>query len=44
MVALLPEEGESRIVAQIQEDFRQAFDRMPVVWATKAAPGVRSEK
>ena len=44
VIALLPTEGESRIVADIQEDFRQAFDRMPVVWATKAAAGVRSEK
>jgi galactokinase len=44
VIALLPIEGEARIVAEMQQDFRQAFDRMPVVWATKAAAGVRSEK
>lgn len=44
VVALLPEAGEARIVAELQEDFRQAFGRVPVVWSTKAAAGARSEK
>jgi galactokinase len=43
VVAVLPDEGEARIVAAVQEEFRQAFDRVPTVWATKAAAGARSE-
>jgi len=44
VVALLPEESEARIVAEVQESFRQARDRLPTVWASRAAAGVRSEK
>ncbi len=44
VLALLPPEKEARIVAEVQEEFRQRFGRMPVVWATRAGGGVRSEK
>jgi galactokinase len=44
VVGLLPEEGVARVVAEIQEEFRQAFGRAPVIWATRAAAGARSEK
>jgi galactokinase len=44
VLALLPPEKEARIVAEVQEDFRRGLDRMPVVWATRAGGGVRSEK
>jgi galactokinase len=44
VLALLPPEREARIVAEVQEEFRVAFGRAPVVWATKASGGARSEK
>lgn len=44
VVALLPADQEVSIVAGVSEDFRRAFDRLPSVWYTKAAPGARSEK
>ena len=44
VVALLPDEGAARILAEMQEEFRRAFGRVPVVWATRAAAGARSEK
>ena len=44
VLALLPPEKEARIVAEVQEEFRQQFGRMPEVWATRAGGGVRSEK
>jgi len=44
VLALLPPEKEARIVAELQEEFRKGFGRMPVVWATRAGGGVRSEK
>ena len=44
VVALLPAEQEVSIAAGVSEDFRRAFDRLPSVWYTKAAPGARSEK
>jgi galactokinase len=44
VIALLPAEEEARIVALVQERFQQQFGRMPVVWASKAGAGVRSEK
>jgi galactokinase len=44
VLALLPPEAEARIVAEVQEEYRRAYGRMPAVWATKAGGGVRSEK
>jgi len=44
VLALLPPEREARIVAEVQEVFRQAHGRMPPVWSTRAGGGVRSEK
>jgi galactokinase len=44
VVALLPADREARVVAEVQEEFRQSFGRVPNVWATKASPGARSEK
>ena len=44
VLGLLPPEKEARIVAEVQEEFRRAHGRMPVVWATRAGDGVRSEK
>jgi galactokinase len=44
VLALLPPEKEARLVAEVQEEFRGRYGRMPVVWATKAGGGVRSEK
>ena len=44
VIGLLPAADEARIVALVQERFRAAYQRMPVVWASKAGPGVRSEK
>ena len=44
VLALLPPEREARIVAEVQEVFRQAYGRMPPVWSTRAGGGVRSEK
>jgi galactokinase len=44
VIALLPPEREARILAETQEDFRQAYDRLPVVWSTGAEPGARSER
>lgn len=44
VLALLPPEREARIVAEVQEDFRKAYGRLPAVWSTKASAGVRSEK
>ena len=41
VIALLPEGRESHIVAAAQEQFRRSFGRLPSVWATKAAGGVR---
>lgn len=44
VLALLPEEKEARIVAEVQEEFRKNYGRLPVVWSTRAGGGVRSEK
>lgn len=44
VVALLPADREARIVAEVQEDFRKAWGRLPAVWSTRAGAGVRSEK
>lgn len=44
VIAILPEEGEARMVAEAQEAFRLAHGRMPTVWSTRAGPGARSEK
>jgi galactokinase len=44
VVALLPPAAEARIIAEVQEQFRQAFGRVPNAWATRAAAGARSEK
>jgi galactokinase len=44
VLALLPPDREARIVAEVQEAFRRAYGRIPVVWSTRASGGVRSEK
>lgn len=44
VIALLPPEKEARILAEVQEEFRKKFDRLPEAWATHAAAGVRSER
>lgn len=44
VIALLPEERSARIVAEVQEVYRGEFGRVPLVWATRAGAGVRSEK
>jgi galactokinase len=44
VIALIPEEREARITAEVSEAFREAYGRAPTIWATKAAAGVRSEK
>lgn len=44
VIALLPEEKSARIVAEVQEAYRGAYGRVPLVWATRAGAGVRSEK
>ena len=44
VIALLPPEREARIVAEVQEGYRQTYGRVPDVWRTKAGAGVRSEK
>lgn len=44
VIAILPPEREARIVAEVQEGYRQAYGRVPDVWRTKAGAGVRSEK
>lgn len=44
VLALLPEDREARIVAEVQEDFRKVYGRLPAVWSTRASAGVRSEK
>jgi galactokinase len=43
VAVLLPEQGEARIAAQIGEDFRERFGRVPVAWSTRGAAGVRRE-
>ena len=44
VIALIPDEQEARVAAEVSDDFRQRFGRLPDAWATKAAAGVRSEK
>lgn len=44
VIALLPPEKESRILAEVGEEFRQKYDRLPEAWATHASAGVRSER
>lgn len=44
VLSLLPEEKEARIVAEVQEEFRKNYGRLPVVWSTRAGGGVRTEK
>jgi galactokinase len=43
VVVLLPEAGDARIAAEIGEDFRERFGRVPSSWTTRAAGGVRRE-
>jgi len=42
VIALLPETGESSIIARARARFREAFGRAPVAWKTTAGAGVRS--
>jgi len=44
VIALLPPGEEARIVARVQERFRQAFGRVPPVWGTRASAGLRTDK
>ena len=44
VLILAPEDIERRLVAEVQEEFREAFGRLPVVWATKASAGARNER
>ena len=44
VIALAPSEREARMVAEVQEDFRLIFGRLPVVWATSASAGARLER
>lgn len=44
VIALLPPEREARIMAEVQEDYRKKYDRLPDAWATHASAGVRSER
>jgi galactokinase len=44
VIALLPEERSARIVAEVQETYRGVYGRVPLVWATRAGAGLRSEK
>jgi galactokinase len=43
VVVLLPPDATARAVAGIQDQFRQAFGRVPPAWATRARGGVRRE-
>jgi galactokinase len=43
VVVLLPPDVTARAVAGIQEQFHQAFGRVPPAWATRARGGVRRE-
>ncbi len=42
VIAILPEQGESRLLAGVQEKFHAAFGRTPDVWHTRAEGGVRT--
>lgn len=44
VIALLPPKEEGRIVDEVARKWRASFDRPAVIWATRAAAGVRSEK
>ncbi len=44
VIALLPADRSARIVAEVQDIYRGAHGRVPLVWATRAGAGVRSEK
>jgi galactokinase len=44
VIALLPPGREARITAEVAEAFRLRFGRIPVMWNTRAASGVRTEK
>jgi galactokinase len=43
VVVLAPAEWETRIVAEISTDFEASFGRVPEIWSTRAASGVRRE-
>jgi galactokinase len=44
VIALLPVQSEERIVAAVGAEFREAFGRVPVAWATRAGAGARTER
>jgi len=44
VIALAPQGREARLIAEVQEDFRRIFGRLPSVWATSAAAGARLER
>ena len=43
VIALLPPGRESRVVAEVGEEFRKATGRPLVAWSTRAGAGVRRE-
>jgi galactokinase len=43
VVVLAPAEREAKILAEVGRDFRGRFGRLPQVWSTRAASGVRRE-
>ncbi len=43
VVMLAPVEREARIIAEIQEDFRRAFGRIPTIWSSRPSKGARWE-
>jgi galactokinase len=43
VIALLPAGRESRIVAEVSEEFRRATGQAPVTWSSRAGGGVRRE-
>lgn len=43
VIALIDPTRAPRVVAEVQEEFRRAFGRIPDVWSTPASRGARSE-
>jgi galactokinase len=43
VIALAPPAREARMLVEVAEGFERRFGRMPVMWATRAAGGLRRE-
>jgi galactokinase len=43
VVVLAPAQWETRIIAEICQDFQADFGRLPTTWSSRAASGVRRE-